>query len=418
MTPEKASLRSPAEAFSCTNLIKKFFSEEEPPDLNKVLLERKLITFSEKKALINYPKLEWINRVKKSFNISLRNWNNNRYPAFYLFNNEEIVPMAKKYAENLEAILSNKVPLEDEEITKAYLATTDWIKSFKNYKNDLDQLIEERISLQYNVNLLKKIKLDAGEPKDIQITIKRGGELKNEIITLRKEDRNLKATINKLKLEMKGLDGTIVKNGRIKDRIIRQAMLLDILNILHRETEYVVKNSPAPSSEMIQELDNLSALIKNSEFSPSTYGVYKLENKVFIREIIATSKLDKAYAKIKDPLNSLKTFVTDYFKNRNAGTDAEKVGFLKRVYAKITSITPKQAGIGGGSVVIAGIGFERYFAFKNTSNTEVTELPPVDEISPHDIAHKQQLDQTEKVETEKHEGHSSVVEVHIDELTK
>jgi hypothetical protein len=242
--------------------------------------------------------------------------------------------------------------------------------------------------------------------------------LKSEIISLRKEDKNLKFTINKLKAEMKELDGTLIKNGRIKDRIIRQAMLLDMLNILHRELEYTVKNAATPSDEVIKELEKLSLLIKNSDYSPTSYGVYKINHKIFIRELLATSKLDVLYTKIKEPLIKLKTFAFDYFKNKAAGTDEEKIGIFKKMYLKITSITAKQASIGGGSLAIAGFGFERYFWFKDKTSKEVTGPPPSNELNPDDLAHEQQLERTDKVETEKHDAHSLAIEVHIDELTK
>ncbi|MBC7539096.1 MAG: hypothetical protein H7281_09760 [Bacteriovorax sp.] len=415
-----SSARTPAdETATCTELIKNtFMSENYDKNLTKVLTERKLITFTEKRVQIQYPHLEWINKVKKSFNTSLRNWNNNRYPAFYIFQDEEIIPMAKKYAENLEKILTNQIPLEDDETSKAYLAVGEWMKSFQNYKQDVDQLIEERISLQYNISLLKKLKLDAIESRDIQITIKRSGVLKSEIITLRNEDKNLKFTINKLKQEMKDLDGTLLKNGQIKDRIVRQAMLLDMLNIVQRELEYSTKNAVVPNEEVLKELEKLNQLIKNSDYSPTTYGVYKITNKIFIRELIATSKLDVAYTKIKEPLLKLKTFAFDFFKNKAAGTDEEKIGIFKKIYLKITSITAKQATIGGGSLAVAGFGFERYYWFKEKSTKEVTELPPTNELNPDDVAHEQQLEHTDKVDTEKHDAHSSVVEVQIDELTK
>lgn len=417
-TVEMSPDRAPAEAATCTEMIKRFFKDKPEKTLDQILVEKKLITFTEKKAQIHYPRLEWINRVKKSFNTSLRNWNNNRYPSFYLFNKEDIVPTAKKYAENLEKIHTNTDPIDDQTITKAFLDVNEWTKSYKNYASELDQLIEERISLQYNVSLLKKMKIKEGETTDVELIIKRNGILKKEIITLRKEDRNLKATINKLKSEMKDLDGSLLSKGRIKERIVRQAMLNDMLTILHREIEYVIKNSPAPGEEMIKELDGLSALLKQNELLPSTYGIYKIENKVFIREALTASKLEKVYAKIKNPVETLTSVLSNYFKNRNAGTDAEKIGFFKRMYAKITSITPKQAAIGGGTVVALGIGYERYFAISSSDTKEITEKNPTNEIGPDDIAHQEQLDETEKVDVEKHEGHSSVVEIHIDELTK
>lgn len=414
--------RRPAEAApTCMEMVKNFFSSKKSTEsyedgLQRVLKERKLVTFQEKFVQIQHPRLDWINRVKKSFNQSLRNWNNNRYPAFYLFSEEEIVPLAKRYAESVEKIAMNQVPVNDEETTKAFVSIGEWIKAYKNYKTDMDQLIEERISLQYNVSLLKKLKLD-NDPRDIQLTIKRAGELKTEVITLRKEDKNLKLTINNLKAQMKELDGTLIRNGKIKDRIIRQAMLQDMLTILQREMEYASKNG-FESEALTKEIDSIASLIKEAEFSPTTYGVYKIENKVFIRELLATSKLDILYNKFRDPVNKLKTIVTDYFKNRNAGTDAEKIGIFKRIYAKITSITPKQAAVGGGSVVVAGIGAERYFSFKQGDTKEVKDRTSVVELGPEDQAHEQQLENTEKVETEKHEAHSQVIELNIEELTK
>lgn len=415
--PEVRNDRSPAKEFSCSEMIKNFFKEKPEKSLEQILSEKKLLTFSEKKAQLNYPRLEWINRVKKSLNTSLRNWNNNRYPSFYLLSNEEIVPTSKIYAENLEKILANTVALDDQQITKAYVEVSEWKKSYINYKNELDQLIEERISLQFNISLLKKIKLD-DEIKDVELIIKRGGVFQKEIVTLRKEDRNLKATINKLKQEMKGLDGSLFSNGRLKDRIIRQAMLQDMLTILHREMEYVVKNSPHPSEDFIKEFDQLSLLIKQQDFVPSTYGIYKIENKIFLKEVLTASKLDKVYAKIKAPVESIKNILANYFKNKTAGTDEQKVGFLKRIYAKITGISPKKAAIGGGVIAVAGIGYERYFAFTHEGATELLERSPVNEVDTDDSAHREQLDQTEQIEVEKHEAHSSVVEIHIDELTK
>ena len=412
--------RIPAEApiGTCAELVKSIMmTEDYDVKLSKALVDKKLLTFKEKKIQLEYPHLEWINRVKKSFNQSLRNWNNNRYPAFYLFNDEEIVPIAKRYSQNLEKILGNQIATEDDETIKAFISVSDWTKAFANYQTEMDQLVEERISLQYNISLLKKLKLDSNESRDIQISIKRGGVLQNEVITLRKEDKNLGFTINKLKSEMKDLDGSLIKNGKIKDRILRQAMLQDMLTIVQRELEYITKNTATPSDEVLKEFATLTELLKKSEYSPSTYGVYKIEDKIFMRELLATSKLDVLYTKIKEPLLKLKTVAVNFFTNKSAGTDKEKIGFFKKVYAKITSITPTQAAIGGGSLAVAGYGIDRYFGFHDAQIKEIDKQPIGNQLTPDDLAHKQQLERTQKVETDKNNGHSEVVEIHIDELT-
>ncbi len=412
-------MRLPAQTTTpdtCNELAKSLFlSEDYEKNLEKVLLERKLISMKGKFITVQHPRLEWINKVKKSLNQSLRNWNSFRYPAFYLFSEEEVVPMAKRYAENVEKIATNLVAIDDEETTKAYVAITEWISAYKNYQKDMDQLLEERISLQYNLLLLKKLKQDS-EARDIQLTIKRAGSLKREIITLHKEDKNQGYIISRLKKEMNELDGTLIQNGKIKDRIMRQAMLQDMLMILAREMEYASKNG-LHSEALTKEIDELTALLKENEFSPVTFGVYKIQDKVFISEVLAALKLDVLYKKIKDPMNSLKQIVADYFKNKNAGTDEKKVGVLKRLYAKISSITPMQAAVGGGTIVVAGLGAERYFTVKPENTVEMQDKTKAEEIGPEDQAHLQQLENTKKVEVEKQKGLSGAIEIHLDQLT-
>lgn len=421
-SPESSSVlrnRGPAEVqtSSCADLAKNIFmSDTYEQDLTKVLAERKLITFNEKLIQIQYPRLEWINKVTKSFTTSLRNWNNNRYPSFYIFNDEEVIPTAKRYAENIEKILTNQVAADDTETTNAYLAVSGWMKSYENYKTELDQLIEERISLQYNLSLLKKLKLGSDESRDIEITVKRNGELKNEIITLRSEDKNLDLTIKQLEKEMIALDGTLFLNGKIKERILRQAMLQDILNIVQREMEHSVKNLATPSDQAFKELDKLSSLIKNSDFAPSTYGIYKISNKAFIRELVATSKLDIVYHTIADPIVKIKNIVSNFFADKTAGTEPEKIGIFKRIYSSITNITTAQAAKGGAVVVVGGIGLDRYFAIKNISSTEITDKTPTNEMGPEAEAHQQQLEKTKEVEKQKHDSHSHVIEVQVNSL--
>ena len=278
------------------------------------LVDKKLITITNKFVTVQHPRMEWMNRLRKSLNQSLRNWNNNRYPAFYLFSDEDVVPHAKKYFETLEHTVTEQLPLTKEQTENKAMVET-WIKSFQDYQSDVDKLLDERISLQYNLKLVKKIKLK-DEPRDIKLMIKRNGVMTEEIITLRKEDKNLGHLEARLKKEIKNLDGARLQNGKIKDRIIRQAMLKDILTIVHRELEYAVKNTPDVSETMIKELESLDSLIKKDEFQPTTYGIYRVTNKVFMREALSMSKLDVLYKKVQDPVNSIKDLFANFIKIR------------------------------------------------------------------------------------------------------
>lgn len=401
--------RFPAgEPVTCNELVQSLFLKENyTQDLNKTLIEKKLLSFSNKFVTVEHPSMNWLNRARISLNKSVKNWNNNKYPAFYIFSDEEIIPAAKKYF----TTMTDKYPAGaelDEEAVKNFELIQSWIKSYQNYQREVDQLLEERISLQYNLSLLKKLKLTE-DPRDIKISIMRGGQLVDEIVTLRKSDKDLAYQIKKLKSELQEFDGSLLKNGKIKDRIIRQAALADMLTIVQREFEYALKNTEAPSEEMTKALDHLNALIKQEDLQATTYGVYRITNQVFIRELVALSKLDVAYKKfIQAPVMKFTEVVQAFIENRpkNNATGPAKTGIFKRIYAKISNITVKQASIGGGVVVAAGIGFERYFS--------IIGEPVVEE----DRAHEVQIERTEEEAIKQSEDHSSVIEIHIDELAK
>lgn len=409
MQEKKAFEREPAaEANDCKVLAQNLFLKQNyQQDLEKALVSKKLLSFSNRFVTVEHPGMNWINRARESLNKSLKNWNNNKYPTFYVFSDEEVIPAAKKYF----TTMTDKFPAGaelDEESVKNFELVESWIKSYQNYKTEVDQLLEERISLQYNLSLLKKLKLKE-DSRDIKLSVKRDGQFVDEIVTLRKSDKDLAYQIKKIKSELKEFDGSLLKNGKIKDRIIRQAALEDMLTIVQREFEYSLKNTKGPNDEMLKEMIRLNALIKQDDLKPTTYGVYRITNKVFIREIVALSKLDVAYKKfIEAPVMKLKEVVNAFMQNRpgNIASDPAKEGIFKRIYTKVSKITPKQAAFGGAVSVTAGIGFQRYFS---------VEGEPLDL---EERAHEVQIERTEEEAVKEAEDHLKVVEMHIDELTK
>jgi hypothetical protein len=408
-------MREPAaEVQDCQQMVKTLFMKEDyESGLEKALVDKKLLKFSNKFVTVQHPHLDWINRARISLNKSIKNWNSNKYPAFYIFSDEEVVPVAKQYFETISSIVSPDMAVAPE-ATKNYETVMSWMKAFESYQTDIDQLLEERISLQYNLSILKKLKINE-DVKDIKITIKRNGKLVDEVLTIRKSDKDKAFQIKRLKAEISALDGTILKNGKIKDRIIRQAVLLDMLTILQREFESGVKNTEMPNPELAKELNRINELLKVSEYQPTTYGVYRVTNKVFTREIIALSKVDVAYKKFIEPkLLKAKEIFDAYIENRPK--DPGKVGILKRIYSKITSISAKQAAIGTGITTIGIVGYDRYAAFKDSNAEEVDEvLKNQDGL---EAGHVEQLERTQKEDVQRVNEHNEVVEVQIDELTK
>lgn len=398
-------VRGPAEdnAKSCPDIMANFLlTPDYSKDLKLALKEKKLITFKEKLMQVKYPRLEWINRVKKSFNVSMKNWNNKHYPTFYLSNDEEVVTIAKSYASALEKELNNNL---DDEATKTLEMVRAWTKSYENYHKELDDLIEERIALQYNHSLLKDLDLK-DEVRDIQLSFKKDGILSNEIISLHPEDNTYKSLLGDLGNRIKELDGSFLRDGKIKERIVRQAMLQDMLTMVHRELEYTVKNSDKLPTDILRELDRLNNIITNSDFTPSTYGIYKITDKVFMRELMSITKLDIVYETFKDPLGKLKTIFSNFFTKKT--TDKEKLSFFSRVYARIKRITPKQLATGSVVTATAGIGTYRYFWIDDGHHVTL----------PSDDPHQIQLEQTQKALDTARESHSKVIEVFIDEEIK
>lgn len=411
--------RMPAETSSqsdCRSLARDLFiSKYYEINHEAALAEKKLITFSNKFVTVQHPKMDWINRMRISLNKSLRNWNNNRYPSFYMLSDEDIVPTARGYYDSLEKILTEQLPLTKEQTENQALINA-WIKSYEDYNADVDKLLEERISLQYNLTLLKKLKMKE-ESRDIKLMIKRDGKMTEEIFTLRKEDKNLGHLVHKLKGEIAELDGTLLRNGKIKDRIIRQAMLQDILTILHRELEHAIKNGQNVPEQMTKELEKLEALIKNPEFKPTTYGIYRVTNKQFMSEVYRLSKLNLVVEKVKEPITAMKNIFANFLQSRS-GTPAldkpAKEGIFRRIYNKITNITPKQAAYGTAGAGVLAYGTHQYF-YVSKSNT-VEEVRGSQELL--EESEKEQLERTLEEETKKSEGHSEVIELEMEELTK
>lgn len=426
--------RMPAEETNnCQDLVKSLFMKENfKEDLNQALIDKKLLKYTSKFAVVQHPKMDWMNRARASLNRSLKNWNNNKYPAFYVMSEEDVVTEAKRYFQTVSSMVNADV-VPAPEASKNLEVVTGWMKSFESYQKEVDNLLDERISLQYNLKVLKKFK-QTDDVQDIKLVIKRNGELKEEVLTLRKSDKDIKYQITRLENEIKELDGTILSNGKIKDRLIRQAALNDMLTITQREFEYGIKNTDGPHAELTLELEKLNELLARQELKPTTYGIYGITNKIFIQEAFTAAKQNWIFKNfVQSPTMKFYNIFNDFIKNRiNAGavTDEEKVGIFKRIYSKVTSITPKQLTIGGGSVVVLGVGFERYFAVREKPDVIEQKDPSLEDTDSgkneiineakkqtvDEQKHQEQLDRTKKEDTKRTGEHSEVIEVQINEL--
>jgi len=353
--------------------------EVETADANaiKKLQEKGLLKFKDRFLILNTPGRDWINSVRKNFISHLKKWNKNRYPIFYMTDDNNIQKIGAQLPELLEKKLNNS--LSDEE-TKIFDSAMAQVEMFANYQRDIEALIDERVSLQYNIEVLKKLKLD-DKPMDVKIVIKRAEGETEEIVTIRKEDKNKSLVIDKLKKQLKEINGKVFRFGKIEERVIKQAYLKDILTIYHREVEYAHKNGLHASDDLAKLYEKLDQALVNSDFVPSSYGVYRVDKQVLRSEFMMFTGLDKGVVKVTATKDKIKSGFKSFFTPRNAAADAEKMGFFESIYNSITNMTVADLSKYGMTAAV-GFGASQYLMV-DKQGTDVTAVPTeVTEVNP------------------------------------
>lgn len=384
----------------------------------KKLQEKGLLKFKDRFLILNTPGRDWINSVRKNFISHLKKWNKNRYPIFYMTDDNNIQKIGAQLPELLEKKLNNSLTEDESKIFDSAMAQ---VEMFSRYQKDIESLIDERVSLQYNIEVLKKLKLDE-KPMDIKIVIKRADGDTEEIVTLRKEDKNKSLVIDKLKKQLKEINGKVFRFGKIEERVIKQAYLKDIVTIYHREIEYAHKNGLHASDDLAKLYERLDQALVNSDFVPSSYGVYRVDRQVLRAEFMMFTGLDKGVVKVTATKDKIKSGFKSFFTSNSAGTDTEKMGFFQSIYTSITNMTVADLTKYGLTAAV-GFGASQYLMVdKNATDvtavpTEVTEVTPEQAgvvvpdpnngavatdhqklVSTKSNSHVEQLAQTNKVE--------------------
>lgn len=447
----EGAIREIAQEENCKELLQKVYDRDVGNlELNIALEERKLLSFKDKMFIIKQPSIEWYLNAKKGLTTLIKSWNKNRYPLFYLDSSDEIVPLAKSYADLLTEEMAG--PLSEESRKKMDIIN-DWIESYKAYQSQLDHLLEERISYQYNIKVLKQLRIKKDEAVDIKLNFKIDGKNVTQVVTVRKEDRNLSFLISELEKKIAEFDGSSTQFGKIQERVIKQAIAGDVLTILQRELEFSVKNSNQNAEELAKKLIELNAILKDETLNASTYGVHKVVNHVFRKEVSELLHINSPFKKIRDMnhfmiRNQIEKVFGKKVKDgealvqevKKAEKDAVKLvskaelnkdGPLKKLYSKIGTFTPYQKFMVSTKLSVIGYGAYRYFIVKKGSTVEVTGVDgsavPVEgspstevdtttatEIKDHETA----IEITNKNEVEKSNAESHVIEVHLENLFK
>ena len=363
-----------------------------------VLKKNGLLKRKDKFLILEQPSVGWFNKVRKSAISHLQSWNKNRYPIFYTSDNENFVIIGKGIDDLLERKASGNLDAED---TKVLKQVYDQITMFENYESDLAKIIDERASLQYNLEVIKKMKLDTN-PIDIKITIKKATGEESEVITFRKEDKNRKIVIDKLKKQLKELDGKLFKHGRIEERVIKQAFLKDILTIYHREVEYAFKNAQTPIPELEDLYKRLDKILTTSSMAPSTYGVFRMDHKLFKAELANFTKFDSAVRKVSSGKEKIKDSVQGFIGRKNKAEDDKNMGFLENIYVSVSNLTVADL-TRYGIVGAIGFGTSQYLFIDSTEITNENDVPSVQDAN-GEVQDAPQFDRDEILqgETEDH----------------
>lgn len=423
---------------SCKDLVTRIVSQNvEPKILDpmaatvsnetaiKALKKNKILTLRDKVYILNHPPVDWFNKLRESLITHMKSWNKNRYPIFYLSKDNNFQETGKKISDLLEK--QSRGAISDDE-TKLLKRIFLEVEKFGNYQSEIKALFEERISLQHNIEVLKKLILEDQSPIDVTLTIKKAsGDIK-EVVTLRKSDRNRSLVLDKYRKLLKEFNGRIFKPGMIEDRILKQATLKDVMTIYHREVEYAVKNSIHPTPELNNLYKVLSSHLENSDFDPSSYGMFRVDSDVLRAEFMHLTKTDQQVVKSLEFKEKVQKQMRNFFTDRSGAVNPEKVGLFQHMYLSFTNMTVTDITKYGITAVVA-VGASQYFLVNPKATTvqgstgEVTPIgadgvPLAKEGSSVQEIQDPQLENTKKAQEGYIESQYRVIQTKIEELMK
>lgn len=354
------SYRNPASTVddkNCSNIVRNFITKDYNEVLLKEIEKKDLIKRSTNKMQIRLPKRGWWNRFKDSWTHTFKNWNDNKYVSFYMYDEEETVASAATYAKVLNKKIDGVETSKEEEDVLKTIDT--WFNKYTSYEKDLNDLINERISTMYNINILKKYNFE-GNRAEVELTFIKSGKEVHEKMVFYKDDKNLQYYIKQLDKRITELDGGVFDwwfdEGIIKQRIIQQAMLQDKLIVAHRELEYFINNTDDIVDSTLEalklKLRQIEDAIETANFKPSKYGINKVTNKSIQKELMSLPKTVKSYRKAQEGKKVMNELLSDQ--------DKDRLKFFTNGYSRVFQGTALGAFATGSGTSI-WIGLKDYF---------------------------------------------------------
>ncbi|MDD0851908.1 hypothetical protein HBN50_02320 [Halobacteriovorax sp. GB3] len=329
-TRSPASQTKPKVTLKCFREMHMFMEDGYSDKLRKAAEDKELVHRSTDSLIVNKPK-ESIRKViyDKTYRF-FRFVNDNEFPTYYIFDEEETLSSVIVYVKALAGD-----PKAQQKLEELNIKIGKWLSDYQAYNDQVKELLETRVSIKYNLELLKLYKKKAKDFDRVELQFKKNGKWEPTVFTFRKEDENLKNLIEHLEHDLKYFDGGIfapkkqnefdrinfnfLTDGVIKNRISHQAKLKDKLVILHRELEFAYLNigkraefthTTAEQKAEIQALyQKITKILKDESIQPSSYARRNISYSKAKEELKRSVKNNKVYKNFTEKSELIKEYL-------------------------------------------------------------------------------------------------------------
>lgn len=322
---------------NCTNMVARVLENGYEQNIKRALEEKNLVHRSYNRLTIQRPGPSLFARsAQRAERFFSRVINDNRYPAYYIFDEAETVP-------KIIAYVRSYVGQGRENATNTRNATRDfgpeirkWIEDYENYNSQIEDLVKARVSMAYNLDLLKYYRKDAPDFDRVTLSFYRNGEFEDSVFTFRSDDENLTTLIRDLESEISRFDGGVftksarentrlgyefISEGVIRGRVLEQSKLRDKLVLLHREVEFAYhnldrraefQNSTEEGRQALSDLyERLTRILNDEEMKPSAWAVNKTSREKMFEEMKQSVRSNKRIARMQERGEVIRQYLTE-----------------------------------------------------------------------------------------------------------
>ena|GEM_PF-2806599 len=336
---EKSSQRTPASPGptgpACRELMARFIEPGYEKNIKQAIEEKRLVHRSLNRITVRRPRPSVFTKLyQKAERFFSRVVNDNRFPAYYIFDEAETVPKIMAY---VRSYVKGGVEESGKNAKEDFGPLVEkWLGDYELYEKQIDDLIKTRVSLSYNLNLLRHYKSEAADIDRVKLHFYKNGKFEESVFTFREADDNLDVLISDIQNEINRFDGgmftsnqrensrlgfNFVTEGVIRNRVLDQARLKDRLTILHREVEFVFLNLgkrdefigyTEEGKKSLEELYvRVSNLLTDTDTRPSNWAVKKTSRQKFIKEFKQSILSNRRLQELREKSDVIKNYLSE-----------------------------------------------------------------------------------------------------------